>query len=156
MGLTASYQSILNTSLSCARSLATSTGLYNTNASNGFSSADAVYSSAAAVSGSLTIDLSGDLLDVLGDPMIMSTIDFIRLKNTSSLPVDCASALLRVLGGASAIPVLSCATAFIQIKPGHAMDFLSATGGMSISDTVNDKIILEGTTSFEVVVIGRA
>ena len=150
MGLAATLNTSLNTSLTCARSLATATGTYSTTLNERFSSASTVYTSAASVAGSKVIDLAGDLLDAIGDPMIMSTVDFVRIKNAST-----ASAI-SVLGGATDIPILSSATAQITINGGHTFDFLTTLGGLAISAGSTDTITITGTSRFEIVVIGRA
>ena len=149
MGLGATLSTNLSTSISSARSLAVASGTYNTALNENFSSASTVYTSAASVAGSRVIDLAGDLLDAIGDPMIMSTVDYVRIKNAST-----ASAI-GVLGGATDIPILSSATAQITIKPQHTMDFLTSTGGLAISAGSTDTITITGTSRFEIVVIGR-
>lgn len=151
MSFTGTYATNLSTNLSSARSLQTATGTYSVAINQTFDSATTVYTSAASVSGSLVIDLSGTLEDAIGDPMTMSVVDFVRIKNATGR--DSAQPL-RALGGATDIPILSSALSFIQLAGQHTMDLTAP--GLAVTGGSADTITLEGTTRFEIVVVGRA
>jgi len=151
MALTATYQTTLDTIKTSARALATATATYKKSLSAGFASAHSIYTSAAVVASSVTVNLATGLLDAIGDPVTLGTLDFIRIRNTG---LATGSSALTVLGGASAIPFLTSATAQITLNPQHWIDFSTSTGGLSLASA--NRVTINGSACpWELVVIGR-
>lgn len=115
-------------------------------------SANKLYSVKATMSGTSDVyDLYGTLDDPLGDTVRFAEVHVLNISNTAT---DSAGTLT-ILGGATDIPILTSAAAYITVPWGSEFFWQNARGTAFTSAQAN--ITLRGTAgqaAYEMIVIG--
>ncbi len=155
MGLTATIQSNISTSITSARSVSNAQGSYTSQASLAHDSANNIFTDLSAVASvSTSYDLfgalssAGPLVNSIGDNFRIGEIYNLQLINQST------TSAITAFGGAADIPILSSAGSVVNIGAGGRFNY-DDPRGLAVTPTTADIITIRGTGArFEIMVIG--